>query len=77
MLREEQILRVFVNRALRGIMGPKRDEVTGGWKKLHSEELHNLYSSPNIIRVFKSKRMEIGEACNVYGVSRKMRTIFV
>jgi hypothetical protein len=42
---------------LRRIFGPKRDEVTGGWRKLHSEELHNLYSSPNIIRMIKPRRM--------------------
>jgi hypothetical protein len=46
MLREEHRLRVFENRVLRRIFGPKRDEVTGEWRKLHSEELHNLYSSP-------------------------------
>jgi hypothetical protein len=45
-LREEHTLRVFENRALRRIFGPMRDEVTGGWKKLHNEELHNFYSSP-------------------------------
>jgi hypothetical protein len=49
-LREEHIMRVFENRVLRRIFGPKRDEVTGKWRKLHSEELHNLYSSPDIIR---------------------------
>jgi hypothetical protein len=48
--REEHRLRVFENRVLRRIFGPKRDEVTGEWRKLHSEELHNLYSSPSIIR---------------------------
>jgi hypothetical protein len=42
---------------LRRLFGPKRDEVTGDWRKLHSEELHNLYSSPNIIRMIKSRRM--------------------
>jgi hypothetical protein len=42
---------------LRRIYGPKRDEVTGGWRKLHNEELHSLYSSPNIIRMIKSRRM--------------------
>jgi hypothetical protein len=42
---------------LRGIFGPKRDEVTGGWRKLHNEELHKLYSSPNIIRMIMSRRM--------------------
>jgi hypothetical protein len=52
-LREEHRLRVFENGVLR-IFGPKRDEVTGGWRKLHNEELHNLYSSPNIIRIIKS-----------------------
>jgi hypothetical protein len=56
-LREEHRLRVFENRVLRGIFGPKRDEVTGKWRKLHSEELHNLYSSPDIIRQVKSRRM--------------------
>jgi hypothetical protein len=45
------------NRVLRRIFGLKRDEVTGGWRKLHNEELHNLYSSPNIIRLIKSRRM--------------------
>jgi hypothetical protein len=49
-LREEHGLRLFDNRVLRRICGPKRDEVTGEWKKLHNEELHILYSSPNIIR---------------------------
>jgi hypothetical protein len=48
-LREEQRLRVFENRVLRRIFGPKRDEVTGEWRKLHKEELHDLYSSPSII----------------------------
>jgi hypothetical protein len=48
---------VFENRVLRGIFGPRRDEVTGGWKKLHNEELHNLYSLPDIIRMMKSRRM--------------------
>jgi hypothetical protein len=47
---------VFENRVLRRIFGPKRDEVTGEWRKLHSEELHNLYSSPDIIRQIKSRR---------------------
>jgi hypothetical protein len=45
------------NRVLRRIFGPKRDEVMGDWRKLHNEELHNLYSSPNIIRMIKSRRM--------------------
>jgi hypothetical protein len=54
-LREEHRLRVFENRVLRKIFGPKRDEVMGEWRKLHSEELHNLYSSPDIIRQVKSR----------------------
>jgi len=56
-LREECRLRVFENRVLRKIFGHKRHEVTGQWRKLYNEELNNLYSSPNIIRVIKSRRM--------------------
>jgi hypothetical protein len=56
-LREERRLRVFENRVLRGIFGSKRDEVTGEWRRLHDEELNDLYSSPNIIRVIKSRRI--------------------
>jgi hypothetical protein len=56
-LREEHKLRVFENRVLRGIFGPNRDEVMGDWRKLHNEELHNLYSSPHKIRMIKSRRM--------------------
>jgi hypothetical protein len=56
-LREEHRLRVFENRVLRKIFGPKRGEVIGGWKKLHNEELHNLYCWPRIIRIIKSRRM--------------------
>jgi hypothetical protein len=55
---EENILRVFENRVLRRISGPKRDEVTGEWRKLHNEELHILYLSPNIIRQIKSNQGE-------------------
>jgi hypothetical protein len=54
---EEHRLRVFENRVLRRICGPKREEVAGGWRRLHNEELHNLYVSPNFIRAIKSKRM--------------------
>jgi hypothetical protein len=56
-VREELKLRVFENRVLRRIFGPKRDRVTGGWRKLHNEELHNLHSSAGIIRIIKSRRM--------------------
>jgi hypothetical protein len=73
-LTEEHILRVFENRVLR-IFGPKRDEVTGEWRKLHNGGLHDLYSSPNIIRQIKSRRMRwaghvarMGEGRNVYRV---------
>jgi hypothetical protein len=55
-LREENWLRVFENRVLR-IFGPKRDEVTGEWRRLHDKELYALYSSPNIIWVIKSRRL--------------------
>jgi hypothetical protein len=56
-LREGQRLRAFENRVLRRIFGPKGDEATGEWGRLHNEELNDLYSSPNIIRVIKSRRM--------------------
>jgi hypothetical protein len=56
-LRKEHRLRVFEKRVLRRIFGSKRDGVTEGWRKLHNEELHNLYSSPNKIRIIKSRRM--------------------
>jgi hypothetical protein len=56
-LREEHRLRVFENRVLRRIFGSKRNEVTGEWRRLHNEELNDLYSSPNIVRVIKSRRM--------------------
>jgi hypothetical protein len=52
---------VFENRVLRRIFAPKRDEETGGWRKLHNEELHNLYSTPSIIRIIKSRRMRWAE----------------
>jgi hypothetical protein len=55
-LREEHRLRAFENRVLRKIFGPKREE-DGSWKKLHNDELHSLYSSPNIVRLIKSRRM--------------------
>jgi hypothetical protein len=66
---------VFENRVLREIFGQKRDKVTGGWRKLHSEELHNLYPSPSIIRFIKSRRMRwvghvarIREKMNAYRI---------
>jgi hypothetical protein len=56
-LREEHRLRVFEIRVLGRVFGPKRDEVTGEWRRLHNEEFNDLYSSPNIIRVIKSRRI--------------------
>jgi hypothetical protein len=74
-LREEHRLRVFENRMLRRIFRPKRDEVTGGCRKLHNEELHGLYSSPSIIRVIKARRMRwaghvarMGEVRDAYNI---------
>ena len=54
-LREERRLRVFKNRVLRRIFGPTRDEITEEWRRIHNEELNNLYSTPNIIRMIKSR----------------------
>jgi hypothetical protein len=74
-LREEHRLRVFENRVLRRIFGPKRDEVTGGWRKLHNEELHDLYASPSIVRVIKARRVRwvghvacMGEVRGAYNI---------
>jgi hypothetical protein len=74
-LREKHRLKVFENRVLKRIFGLKKDEVTGGWRKLHNEELHNLYSSPSIIRMIKSRRMRwaghvarMGEKRNAYRI---------
>jgi hypothetical protein len=74
-LREEHRLRVFENRVLRRIFGPKRDEVTGGRRKLHNEELHGLYSSPSIVKMIKSRIMRwaghvarMGEVRGAYNI---------
>jgi hypothetical protein len=58
-LKEEHKLRLFENRVLRRIYGPKRNEVLGGWRKLHNEELHNLHFSPNIVRMIKPRRVRL------------------
>jgi hypothetical protein len=60
-LREECRLRVFENKVLRRIFGPKRDEVTGEWRRLHNKELYALFSSPNIIQIIKSRRLRWSE----------------
>jgi hypothetical protein len=84
-LRKEHSLRVFENRVLRRIFGSKRDEMIGGWRKLHNEELHNFYCSPNTIRMITSKRVRweghvarMGgeEECikNVFGKAKKKAT---
>jgi len=74
-LREERKLRLFDNMVLRRIFGPRRDEETGKWRRLHNKELNDLYSSPNIVRVIKSRRMRwaghvarMGEEREVYRV---------
>jgi hypothetical protein len=77
MLREEHRLRVFGNRVLRGIFGPKRDEVTGEWRKLHSGELHNFYIFPNIIGQSKSRRMRWAGHVARMGENRKMYKVLV
>jgi acyl-CoA hydrolase len=72
---EDCRLRASENRVLRGIFGPKREEVARGWRRLHNEELHNLYTLPNVIRVIKLRRMRwvghvvgMGEMKNVYNI---------
>jgi hypothetical protein len=74
-LREGHRLRVFENRVLRRIFGPKRDEVTADWRKLHNEELHGLYRSPSIVRVIRARRMRwaghvarMGEVRGAYNI---------
>jgi hypothetical protein len=71
--REEHRLRVYDNRVLRRIFGPKDEEVAGGWRRLHNEELHNVYTSPNVIRVIKLRRM----ACSMQAEMRSSYKIMV
>jgi hypothetical protein len=75
--REEHKLRVSENRVLRKIFGPKRDRVTGGWRKLHNEEFHNLYSSPSIIVIIKSRRMKWAGHVARIGDKRKVYRLLV
>jgi hypothetical protein len=67
------ILRVFENMVLRRIIGPRRDEVTGEWRRLHNKELYALYSSENIIRVIKTR---MGRACSTYGGNQRCKQGF-
>jgi hypothetical protein len=71
-VKEHNKLRVSGNSVLRRILGPKRDEVTGEWRKLHNKELHNLYSSPNIIRQIKSRKMRWTVHVSRMGETRKL-----
>ena len=66
-LRKERKQRVFDNMVLRRIFGPRRDEVTGEWRRFHNEELNDLFSSPNIVRAIKIEKNEMGWACGAYG----------
>jgi hypothetical protein len=76
-LREKHRLRVFENRVLRRIFGPKRDEMTGGWRKLHNEELHSLYSSTSKIRLINSRRMRWSGHVGRIGAKRNAYRILV
>jgi hypothetical protein len=76
-LRKEHRLRVFENRVLRKVFGPKRDEATGEWRRLHNEELHDQQSSPNIIRVIKSRVMRQEGNVAHMGEERGAYRIFV
>jgi hypothetical protein len=76
-LREERRLRVFENRVLRRIFGPKWDEVTVEWRKLHNEELNDLYSLPNIVRVVKSRSMKWAGRVARMGEERGVHRVLV
>jgi hypothetical protein len=68
-LREEHRLKVFENKALRRIFGPKRNDVTGGWRNLHNEEVHNLYSLPSVNDQVKEDA--VGRACKTNGIEKE------
>jgi hypothetical protein len=76
-LREERMLRVFENRVLRTVFGPKEVEVTGEWRKLHDEELNDVYSLPNIVRVVKSRRMRWAGHVARMGEDRGVQRVLV
>jgi hypothetical protein len=73
----EEMLRVFENKVLRRVFRPKRDEVTGKWRKLHNEELYDLYSSPNIVLVVKSRRMRWAGHVARMGDDREVHWVLV
>ena len=75
--REERRLRAFENRVFRRVFGPKRDEVTGEWRKVHNEELRDLYSLPNIVRVVKSRRMRSAGHVAPMGEGRGVHRVLV
>ena len=74
-LREERKLRAFENMVLRRIFGPRRDEVTGEWRRWHKEELSDLYSSPNIVRVIKSRRMRLVGHVALWGGEGRLQDV--
>jgi hypothetical protein len=76
-LREERRLRVPENRVLRRVFVPKRDEVTGEWRKLHNEELNDRYSLPNIVRVVKIEKNEMGGAGGAHGGGERVHRVLV
>jgi hypothetical protein len=76
-LRQERRLRVFENRVLRRVFGPMRDELTGEWRKLHNGELHDFYSSPDIIRQIKSRRMRWARQVARMGLGRNVYRVLV
>jgi hypothetical protein len=76
-LREKRRLRVFENRVLRRVFGPKKDEVTGQWRKLHNEELNDLYSLPSIVLVVKSRRMRWAGHVARMGEDREVHMVLV
>ena len=75
-LREERKLRVFENRVLRRVFGPRRDAVTGEWRKLHNKELGDLYSLPNVVRVVKSRMRWAGHVARM-GEGRDVQRVLV
>jgi len=76
-LRTRRSVRVFENRVLRRIFGPRRDEVPREWRTLHNEELNDLYCSPNIVRAKKIEKNEMGGACSAYGERRGVYSVLV